>query len=86
MYRATSELYLDAGNFMKAVKYASKAIKLDTKEAYSYYWKGYVYYRNQDFKSALKYYEKAEGLVKILILYSTKCPIATVCWKTIKKV
>ncbi len=61
MYRATSELYLDAGDFLKAVKYASKAIKLDPKEAYSYYWKGYVYYRNQDFKSALKYYEKAEG-------------------------
>ena len=62
MYRAASELYLDAGNFLKAVKYASKAIELDPHEAYSYYWKGYVYYRNQDFKSAINYYEKAESL------------------------
>lgn len=61
MYRAASELYLDAGNFLKAVKYASKAIKLDPKDGYSYYWKGYVYYRNQDFKSAINYYEKAES-------------------------
>ncbi|MDE6138171.1 MAG: tetratricopeptide repeat protein, partial [Candidatus Gastranaerophilales bacterium] len=61
MYRAVSELYLEAGDFINAVKYASKAVKLDSKDGYSYYWKGYVYYRNQDFKSALKYFEQAEN-------------------------
>lgn len=49
-------------NFLKSLKYASKAIKFDPKNSYSYYWKGYIYFTNEDYKNALKYYKKAESL------------------------
>ncbi len=65
IYRSISEIYLEQEkNFLKAVEYASKSIELDPKDGYSYHWKGYIYYRSQDFLNALKFYKKAETMVE----------------------
>ena len=73
MLRQISEMYNQPANknFLKSIEYASKAIKADTKNPYSYYWKGYIYFSNNDYKNALKYYKKAEtmGYVDFSLYY-----------------
>ncbi|MGN0030672.1 MAG: tetratricopeptide repeat protein [Candidatus Gastranaerophilaceae bacterium] len=47
-------------NFLKSIEYATKAIKVSPKNAYNYYWKGEIYFYNDDYENALKYFQKAK--------------------------
>ena len=62
--RQISEMYNspEINNHLKALEYAQKAIDIAPKHAFSWYWKGWIYYTKDDFKNALKYYLKAEKL------------------------
>lgn len=68
MMRHIAELYskLDVNNMLKSIEYATKAIDLDPKNAYNWYFKGWIYYIENEFGNALKFFKKAEemGLVE----------------------
>lgn len=62
MMRHISELYTKIGsrNQLKALEYATKAIKLEPKASYNWYFKGWVYYSDNDYENAIKFFKKAE--------------------------
>jgi tetratricopeptide (TPR) repeat protein len=62
MMRHISELYvkLEKPNLLKALEYATKAIDLDSKNYYNWYFKGWIYYQSNDYVNALKFFKKAE--------------------------
>ena len=64
MFREIAELYgrVDGNNFLKQLEYATKAIALNPDNAFSRYWKGWMYFRHQDYSHALKYYLKSEDM------------------------
>ncbi|MBQ8460047.1 hypothetical protein IJ541_08095 [bacterium] len=64
MMRQISECYtrLDGNHLLKEIEYATKAIDIDPKNAYSYYFKGWIYYINNECKKALKFYLKSEEM------------------------
>ncbi len=64
MCRQISEMYNspEINNHLKSLEYAQKAIEIAPKHAFSWYWKGWIYYTKDDFKNALKYYLKSESL------------------------
>ena len=64
MYRDISDVYnkVEPENIIKQLEYATKAIKLDPEDSYSYYWKGWIYFKHDEYKQARKYYEKAEQM------------------------
>lgn len=62
MMRKISLLYNQQNNYLRAIEYTNKAIKIDPQNAYSKYWKGYIYFSNEDYKNALIYYKKAEAM------------------------
>lgn len=65
MFRQVAELYHTihgSQSFLKQLEYATKAIMLNPKNAYSKYWKGWIYYVNQEFSHALKYMLRAEQM------------------------
>lgn len=64
MFRDISDVYTktEPDNIMKQLEYATKAISLDPEDSYSYYWKGWIYYNANEYKQAVKYYEKAEEM------------------------
>ncbi|MCM1339560.1 MAG: tetratricopeptide repeat protein [Muribaculaceae bacterium] len=61
-YRIISEIYMDSGDFVSALNYATKAIFIEPNDSYSYYWKGFVYYHFLDYKKGLAYFLKAEKM------------------------
>ena len=64
MLREIAEVYSRLGdnNFLKQLEYATKAIELDPTNAFSYYWKGWMYFRRREYSHALKYYIKSENM------------------------
>lgn len=60
MMRHISELYNRKSNLLKAIAYATKAIDLDSKNCYNWYFKGWIYYANNDYEKAVKFFKKAE--------------------------
>jgi len=64
MFREIAECYGKLGDkyFLKQLEYATKAINLDTENAYSRYWKGWIYFRHNEFSHALKYFLKSENM------------------------
>lgn len=62
MMRHISELYtkIKKNNQLKAIEYATKAIDLDSKDCFNYYFKGWIYYNYNDWENAIKYFKKAE--------------------------
>ena len=60
MMRHISELYNRKSNLLKAIEYATKAIDIDSKNCYNWYFKGWIYYVNNDYENAIKFFKKAE--------------------------
>ena len=51
MFGKMSSTFYNQNNFLKAVEYANKAIKTASDKAYPTYWKGYIYYLNNELQS-----------------------------------
>ncbi len=66
VYGCISDLYDDEpfNNYLKAQKYASKAISEFPEEYNSYLGMGYLFYRHQEFSKALEYFLKASKMMK----------------------
>lgn len=64
MFRDISDVYgkIAPENIIKQLEYATKAIDMDPDNAYSYYWKGWIYFRHDYYKQALKFFLKAEQM------------------------
>lgn len=62
MMRHIAELYskIEKKNQLKAIEYATKAIDLEPKNPFNWYFKGWVYYTDCDWVNVIKYYQKAE--------------------------
>ena len=66
VYGCISDLYDEPfNNYLKAQKYASKAIAEFPEEYNSYLGMGYLFYRHQEFSKALEYFLKATKMMKI---------------------
>ena len=66
VYGCISDLYDDEpfNNYLKAQKYASKAISEFPEEYNSYLGMGYLFYRHQEFSKALEYFLKTSKMMK----------------------
>ena len=64
MFREIADTYskIDGNHFLKQLEYATKAIALDKTNAFSRYWKGWMYFKHGDYGHALKYYLKSEDM------------------------